>query len=100
MAPKAAATFCTTSRMRRSSRSRTSGSSERAVPVSFARCGMTLKVSPALKVVTETTALCSGSTLRATIDCSAWTIAAPDDDRVDRGVRLGGMAAMALDLER
>src|SRR3712207_7463765 len=53
-------------RMRRSRRSRTKGSRERAVPLSLARCGMTLKASPAWKVVTDTTALCSGSTLRAT----------------------------------
>ena len=69
------------------------------MPVIFARCGMTLKASPALKVVTETTALCSGSTLRATIDCSACDDRGAGDDRVDGGVRLGGVAAVAFDLD-
>ena len=87
--------------MRASIRSWTAGSSVRAVPRSSTRSGMTLKASLSVrKLVTEITAGFSGSALRATIDCSASTICAGGDHRVDGVVRLRGMAAAAGDVDR
>ncbi|MCY1558928.1 hypothetical protein D9M68_959070 [compost metagenome] len=43
----------------------------RTVPVILALWEMTLSASPASTMVTDSTALCSGSTLRDTIDCIA-----------------------------
>ena len=47
------------------------------MPVRRAVCGMTLKASPALKVVTEMTADSTGSTLRETTDWRAVMMCAP-----------------------
>ena len=73
----------------------------RTVPRSTHSCGMTFQVSPAWIWVVETTAVSIGSTLRATIDCSAVTMCAADHDRVDAVMRHGAVRADALhhDLE-
>src|SRR5215475_3808469 len=62
---------------RRSRRSRVSGRKLRAVPPSFAVCGMTLSVLPAWNVEIETTAESTGSTLRDTIVWIWLTMCAP-----------------------
>lgn len=55
----------------------------------------TLKASPACSAVTETTTESSGSALREAMVCSEEQAGAGADQRVDRLVRLGGMAAAA-----
>ena len=69
------------------------------MPVIFARCGMTLNVSPAWKVVTEMTALASGSTLRAHDRLQRLHDRRAGDDRVDARVRAGGVRAVPLDVD-
>ena len=76
-APKPAATLRAIFSMWFSIMSCTDFLKVRTVPRSTHSCGMTFQVSPAWIWVVETTAVSMGSTLRATIDCSAVTMCAP-----------------------
>ncbi len=70
------------------------------MPFRCTACGITLKAFDEVSnEVTETTTCATGSTLRLAMVCSAMTTWLATSGRVDGLVRLGGVAALALDCD-
>ena len=98
-APKLSATPFAIRSRDRSTSSMTSTEKARTVPPSRADWGITLYASPACILVTETTAVSVGGTLRATTDWNRAHHVRSDDDRVHARLGAGAVRSHPFDVD-